>query len=121
MKCGCPPWPTGCTTATAGSKSFRGGEQQRLAICRALLHRPDYLFLDEATSALDPDTEKGLYQALLHALPDSTLISVAHRESLISYHDHVLDLTPRSLESDSQDGDRVDANGDDAERAPKPA
>lgn len=89
-------------------QKLSGGEQQRLAICRALLHRPDYLFLDEATSALDPDTEHALYQALLHALPNGTLISVAHRESLASYHDHVLDLTPRQRESGGKDGGRAD-------------
>lgn len=96
-------------------QKLSGGEQQRLAICRALLHRPDYLFLDEATSALDPDTEQALYQALLHALPGSTLISVAHRESLASYHDHVLDLTPRTGGSDRGDG-----NSDHAEHSPPP-
>lgn len=74
-------------------QKLSGGEQQRLAIGRALLQRPDYLFLDEATSALDPDTEQALYQALLEALPHGTLVSVAHRESLAGYHDHVLDLT----------------------------
>ncbi len=100
-------------------QKLSGGEQQRLAICRALLQRPDYLFLDEATSALDPDTEKALYQALLHALPDSTLISVAHRESLVVYHDHILDVTPRRSGSGSQDGDRVEGNGNGAEPAPK--
>ncbi len=74
-------------------QKLSGGEQQRLAIGRALLQRPDYLFLDEATSALDPDTEQALYQALLEALSHGTLVSVAHRESLAGYHDHVLDLT----------------------------
>lgn len=69
-----------------------GGEQQRLAIARALLHRPDYLFLDEATSALDPETENMLYKMLLERLPRATLVSVAHRESLRDFHDHIFEI-----------------------------
>lgn len=69
-----------------------GGEQQRLAIGRVLLHRPDFIFLDEATSALDPATEQHLYQTLIKQLPGSAIISVAHRKSLEDFHAHHLDL-----------------------------
>ncbi|WP_416262230.1 ABC transporter ATP-binding protein/permease [Gibbsiella quercinecans] len=71
-----------------------GGEQQRLAMARVLLHRPDVIFLDEATSALDPETESQLYQALIEQLPNSTIISVAHRKELEHFHQHTLTLTP---------------------------
>lgn len=76
-----------------------GGEQQRLAMARVLLHRPEIIFLDEATSALDPLTETTLYQALIKQLPDSTLISVAHRKELEQFHQHVLTLVPIHNES----------------------
>lgn len=73
-------------------QKLSGGEQQRLAIARALLHRPDYLFLDEATSALDEASERHLYQTLVKQLPHSALISVAHRSALRQYHDLRLEL-----------------------------
>jgi putative ATP-binding cassette transporter len=62
------------------------GEQQRLAFVRALLHRPNTLFLDEATSAVDAETEKDLYGLIIRELPDSIIISIAHRASVASYH-----------------------------------
>src|SRR5262249_54026070 len=55
------------------------GEQQRLAIARALLNKPTWLFLDEATAALDEETERYLYQLLRQQLPHTTLVSIAHR------------------------------------------
>ncbi|MFA6232276.1 MAG: ABC transporter ATP-binding protein/permease [Rhodanobacter sp.] len=75
-------------------QKLSGGEQQRFAMARVLLHRPAFVFMDEATSALDGDTEAALYAALLANLPDSALISVAHRESLAALHDHVLEIQP---------------------------
>jgi putative ATP-binding cassette transporter len=62
------------------------GEQQRLAIARALLQRPDWLFLDEATSAVDADGERQLYEVLLEHLPRTTLVSIAHHDSVAPYH-----------------------------------
>lgn len=66
------------------------GEQQRLAFARLLLNRPRYALLDEATSALDLQNEKHLYQQLQQS--ETTFISVGHRESLLNYHQHVLEL-----------------------------
>ena len=73
-------------------QTLSGGEQQRLAFARVLLHRPQFVFLDEATSALDAASEHLLYRALQSELPVTAIISVAHRESLLEYHDKVLDL-----------------------------
>ena len=74
------------------SQRLSGGEQQRLSLCRALLTKPDWLFLDEATSALDEDLEAKLYQLLFKQLPNTTIISIGHRSSLMPFHKRVLHL-----------------------------
>ena len=65
------------------------GEQQRLALARAFLLKPDWLFLDEATSALEEDQEARLYRRLADALEHTTLVSIGHRRSLEAYHDRI--------------------------------
>jgi putative ATP-binding cassette transporter len=62
------------------------GEQQRLAIARALLYRPDWLFLDEATASLNEALETELYALLLQRLPGAAFISIAHRPNVARYH-----------------------------------
>ncbi|SDV51299.1 ABC transporter ATP-binding protein/permease [Chitinasiproducens palmae] len=68
------------------------GEQQRIAFARVLLKRPDYLFLDEATSSLDPVSEQRLYTLLLERLPQTAIVSVAHREALYAFHDTLVEI-----------------------------
>ena len=67
------------------------GEQQRLAFARLLLINPRVAILDEATSALDSANEAVLYRRLRER--NTTIVSIAHRESLLTYHTHVLELT----------------------------
>jgi len=68
------------------------GEQQRLGIARALLHRPDFLFLDEATASLDEPAEAALYKLLKERLPNATIISIGHRSTLAAFHKRGLRL-----------------------------
>lgn len=72
------------------TQRLSGGEQQRIAVARALLHEPGWLYLDEATSACDPETEERLYRLLRERLPGTALVSVGHRPSLAAFHDRRL-------------------------------
>jgi putative ATP-binding cassette transporter len=74
------------------AQRLSGGEQQRIAVARALLAKPDWLFLDEATSALDESSERRLYQTLAEFLPNTTVVSIGHRSSLLPLHQRHLDM-----------------------------
>ncbi|HET9146834.1 MAG TPA: ABC transporter ATP-binding protein/permease [Acetobacteraceae bacterium] len=71
-----------------------GGEQQRLALARVLLVRPDWLFLDEALSALDEGAARDLFGMLRRRLPEAQIVSIAHHQALIGLHPRHTALVP---------------------------
>ncbi|RRH89990.1 ATP-binding cassette domain-containing protein [Mesorhizobium tamadayense] len=76
-------------------QTLSGGEKQRLAFARLLLHCPDIVVLDEATSALDEKSQDKMMQTVIDALPKVTIISVAHRAELEAFHSRKITLERR--------------------------
>jgi putative ATP-binding cassette transporter len=68
------------------------GEQQRIAIIRLLIHKPEWLIMDEPTSSLDDDLQKIVFKLLGEYLKNSTVITMAHTMELKKYHDRQIDI-----------------------------
>jgi vitamin B12/bleomycin/antimicrobial peptide transport system ATP-binding/permease protein len=77
----------------AWSQRLSGGEQQRIVLARAMLAQPQWLFLDESTSALDEKLEADLYRTLTERLPNTTIVSISHRSTLVALHSRRIDMT----------------------------
>ena len=71
-----------------------GGEQQRLSLVRALLHKPQILFLDEATNQLDGESALTLMQILKRALPDTLVVGISHQPEIQALFGRKVNLKP---------------------------
>ena len=71
-----------------------GGEQQRVAFSRTLVHKPDWIFMDEATSALDEAGQEMVMKLLIEELPETSIVSIGHRPGLEAFHTRELTLEP---------------------------
>jgi putative ABC transport system ATP-binding protein len=80
-------------------QQLSGGEQQRVAIGRALIKRPDLFFADEPTSALDWDHGKEVMEILTRAAHEesSTVLVVAHDPRVVPFADRILHLEDGAL------------------------
>jgi putative ABC transport system ATP-binding protein len=84
-------------------EQLSGGEQQRVAICRALVNDPEIVFADEPTGNLDSENSEGIIRLLLdlHAARQATLVMATHSRSLASRADRVIHLHDGRIEVDS--------------------
>jgi putative ATP-binding cassette transporter len=76
-------------------QTLSGGEKQRLAFARLLLHSPDIVVLDEATSALDEKSQDKMMEMVTAELPKATIVSVGHRAELEAFHSRKIVLERR--------------------------
>jgi putative ATP-binding cassette transporter len=76
-------------------QTLSGGEKQRLAFARLLLHNPDIIVLDEATSALDEKSQDKMMEIVIREMPRATIVSVAHRVELEAFHSRKIVLERR--------------------------
>lgn len=83
--------------------SLSVGQQQRVAIVRALINSPEILIADEPSSALDSDTRDQFMAVLRECATDSTLIFVSHDRALANHFSHSADLSKLNLADKSPD------------------
>ena len=81
------------TILSDGALNFSGGQQQRLAIARALLKNSKILLFDEITSALDEKTSYEIFQTLIKLKQTHTILMISHKPSEYQQCDQIINLS----------------------------
>lgn len=96
--------------ADAFPDKLSGGEQQRIAIARALVHEPKIVLADEPTGNLDEDTGESVLQMLLELTRGAgkTLIMATHNPEIVPYADRVCRIHDGQLHITNNKTDNLD-------------
>lgn len=76
-----------------------GGEKQKIALARAILHNKEILVLDEVTSNIDTNSEKIIYDFLFNSSIDKTIITITHDSNILKLMDKIILLDNGELVS----------------------
>lgn len=99
------------TKLTEGAGNFSGGQRQRLALARALLHDSAYYIFDEATSNIDVESEDVIMKQI-HALAETkTVILISHRLANVVCADHIYVLEKGTVAEDGTHDELLTHNG----------
>jgi len=104
--------PNGMDTVVGADGVYlSGGEQQRIAIARAILKNAPILILDEATAFADPDNEVRMGEALSALSKGKTVIMIAHRLSSITDADCIYVMRDGKIAESGTHKELIDQNG----------
>ena len=105
--------PQGYETRIGGSSGIHlsGGEEQRVAVARAILKNAPILVLDEATAYADPENEHEMQIALQHLIQEKTVLIIAHRLSTIQGADQILVIDDGRIVERGTHGNLLDIDG----------
>ena len=92
-----------------------GGEQQRIAIARAIANKPSILIADEPTGNLDPETSEGIMDILEKINKDGTTIVMATHNSLLvdEYKHRVIEIEDGRIVRDQEGGQYLNESSND--------
>lgn len=88
-----------------------GGEQQRIAIARAVLKNSPVIILDEATAFADPDNEVKVQKAFSSLAKNKTVVMIAHRLSTVENADCIYVISDGQVEESGSFGELIQKNG----------
>jgi ATP-binding cassette subfamily B protein len=99
------------TLVGEGGTYLSGGEQQRIALARAILKGAPVVVLDEATAYADPENEGKILSAFARLIKGKTVLVIAHRLSTVTNADQILVIDNGRITEKGRHADLLAHNG----------